>query len=358
MNKESVMVLLAEINDENSGRDLVSAGAVREVGIHEDSVSVDIRLGYPVADQGADLAARIKSRLEGDAGISSASVNVSFKVVPHKVQNDLKPLKSIANVLAVGSGKGGVGKSTTAVNLALALQREGARVGLLDADIYGPSIPRMLGVTGQPSIEGEKIVPKQAYGLKVMSIGFLVEEESAMIWRGPMVTSALQQLLNDTLWGTLDYLIIDLPPGTGDIQLTLAQKIPTAGAVIVTTPQDIALLDARRALHMFRKVGVPVLGVVENMSTHICTACGHEEAIFGQGGGEQMAIDFEIPLLGRLPLAMEIRASLDEGNPTVVKDPDSSVANSYRSLALRTAGELSVLPRSMVMQMPEIVIQN
>jgi len=278
--------------------------------------------------------------------------------VPHKVQEDLKPLKSIANVIAVGSGKGGVGKSTTAVNMALALQREGARVGLLDADIYGPSIPKMLGVAGQPSIEGEKIVPKEAYGLKVMSIGFLVEEDSAMIWRGPMVTSALQQLLNDTLWGSLDYLIIDLPPGTGDIQLTLAQRIPTAGAVIVTTPQDIALLDARRALHMFRKVGVPVLGVVENMSTHVCTACGHEEAIFGQGGGEQMAIDFEIPLLGRLPLAMEIRSSLDEGNPTVVKEPDSSLANSYRSLALRTTGELSVLPRSMVMQMPEIVIQN
>jgi len=358
VNKESVMALLAEINDENSGRDLVSAGAIREVGIHEDSVNVDVRVGYPVANHGVDLAATIKSRLEDEAEISAASVNVGFKVVPHKVQEDLKPLKSIANVIAVGSGKGGVGKSTTAVNMALALQREGARVGLLDADIYGPSIPKMLGVAGQPSIEGEKIVPKEAYGLKVMSIGFLVEEDSAMIWRGPMVTSALQQLLNDTLWGSLDYLIIDLPPGTGDIQLTLAQRIPTAGAVIVTTPQDIALLDARRALHMFRKVGVPVLGVVENMSTHVCTACGHEEAIFGQGGGEQMAIDFEIPLLGRLPLAMEIRSSLDEGNPTVVKEPDSSLANSYRSLALRTTGELSVLPRSMVMQMPEIVIQN
>jgi len=348
MNKESVMVLLAEINDKNSERDLVSAGAVREVGIHEDSVSVDVRLGYPIANDGAELAARI----------GSASVNVSFKVVPHKVQEDLKPLKSIANVIAVGSGKGGVGKSTTAVNLALALQREGARVGLLDADIYGPSIPNMLGVKGQPSTDGEKIIPKEAHGLKVMSIGFLVDEDSAMIWRGPMVTSALQQLLNDTLWGTLDYLIIDLPPGTGDIQLTLAQRIPTAGAVIVTTPQDIALLDARRALHMFRKVGVPVLGVVENMSTHICTACGHEEAIFGAGGGEQMAVDFEIPLLGKLPLAMEIRSSLDEGNPTVVKDPDSSLAQSYRSLALHTAGVLSVMPRSMVMQMPEIVIQN
>jgi ATP-binding protein involved in chromosome partitioning len=358
MNKESVMALLADVNDENTDCDLVSAGSVREVGIHGDNVSVDVRLGYSMADQGAELAVRIKARLEDDAKIIKANVSISSKIMPHKVQNDLKPLPSIANVIAVGSGKGGVGKSTTAVNLALALQREGARVGLLDADIYGPSIPNMLGVKGQPSIDGEKIVPKEAHGLKVMSIGFLVEEESAMIWRGPMVTSALQQLLNDTLWGALDYLIIDLPPGTGDIQLTLAQKIPVAGAVIVTTPQDIALLDARRAVHMFRKVGVPVLGVVENMSTHICTECGHEEAIFGHGGGVQMAEDFEIPLLGKMPLAMEIRSSLDEGNPTVIKEPDSQLADSYRSLALRTAGVLSVMPRSMVMQMPEIVIQN
>jgi ATP-binding protein involved in chromosome partitioning len=278
--------------------------------------------------------------------------------MPHKVQEELKPLKSIANIIAVGSGKGGVGKSTTAVNLALALQLEGARVGLLDADIYGPSIPSMLGVKGQPSTDGENIIPKEAHGLKVMSIGFLVEEDTAMIWRGPMVTSALQQLLGDTLWGTLDYLIIDLPPGTGDIQLTLAQRIPVSGAVIVTTPQDIALLDARRAVHMFRKVDVPVLGVVENMSTHICTACGHEEAIFGHGGGEEMAKDFDIPLLGRLPLTMEIRSSLDKGKPTMIDNLDSSIAQSYRSLALRTAGELAVKPRSMALQMPEIVIQN
>ena len=358
MNKETVMALLAGIIDENSGRDLVSAGAIREVGIHEDRVSVDVRLGYPLADNGAALAARIKTVLEADAGIDKASVNMAIKVMPHKVQEDLKPLDSIANIIAVGSGKGGVGKSTTAVNLALALQREGARVGLLDADIYGPSIPSMLGVKGQPSTDGEHIIPKEAHGLKVMSIGFLVAEDTAMIWRGPMVTSALQQLLGDTLWGPLDYLIIDLPPGTGDIQLTLAQKIPVAGAVIVTTPQDIALLDARRAVHMFRKVGVPVLGVVENMSTHICTACGHEEAIFGTGGGEQMARDFDIPLLGQLPLTMEIRSSLDAGKPTMVQNQDSPIANSYRNLALKTAGVLSVMPRSMTMQMPQIVIQN
>lgn len=358
MNKESVMALLGEVNDENTGLDLVSSGSVRQVGVHEDRVSVDIRLGYPLADQGSELASVIKARLENDPGIASASVNITCKVVPHKVQENLKPLESIANIIAVGSGKGGVGKSTTAVNLALALQRQGARVGLLDADIYGPSIPSMLGVKGQPNTDGEHILPKEAHGLKVMSIGFLVEEDTAMIWRGPMVTSALQQLLGDTLWGPLDYLIIDLPPGTGDIQLTLAQKIPVAGAVIVTTPQDIALIDARRAVNMFRKVDVPVLGVVENMSTHICTACGHEEAIFGAGGGEQMAADFEIPLLGRLPLAMEIRSSLDAGTPTMMQNSDSSLSQSYGKLALRTAGALAVMPRSMVMQMPEIILQN
>ncbi len=358
MNKESVTALLAEIVDENTDRDLVSSGTVREIGIHEDRVSVDIRLGYHIADQGAQLAEIITTRLESDPGIDRASVNISSKVMPHKVQEDLKPLNSIANIIAVGSGKGGVGKSTTAVNLALALQSEGARVGLLDADIYGPSIPTMLGVKGQPSTDGEHIIPKEAHGLKVMSIGFLVEEDTAMIWRGPMVTSALQQLLGDTAWGALDYLIIDLPPGTGDIQLTLAQKIPVAGAVIVTTPQDIALLDARRAVNMFNKVDVPVLGVVENMSTHICTACGHEEAIFGHGGGEEMAKDFEIPLLGRLPLTMEIRSSLDAGKPTMAENEDSVIMQSYRKLALRTAGELSIKARSMTLQMPEILIQN
>ena len=358
MNKESVTALLAEIVDENTDRDLVSSGTVREIGIHEDRVSVDIRLGYHIADQGAQLAEIITTRLESDPGIDRASVNISSKVMPHKVQEDLKPLNSIANIIAVGSGKGGVGKSTTAVNLALALQSEGARVGLLDADIYGPSIPTMLGVKGQPSTDGEHIIPKEAHGLKVMSIGFLVEEDTAMIWRGPMVTSALQQLLGDTAWGALDYLVIDLPPGTGDIQLTLAQKIPVAGAVIVTTPQDIALLDARRAVNMFRKVDVPVLGVVENMSTHICTACGHEEAIFGHGGGEEMAKDFEIPLLGRLPLTMEIRSSLDAGKPTMAENEDSVIMQSYRKLALRTAGELSIKARSMTLQMPEILIQN
>src|SRR5690554_3068525 len=249
INKETVMSLLASVFDENTGCDLVAAGAVRDVGVHEKTVHARNRLGYFVADKGASLASDIKQQLEQHADIELANVTVSCKVHPHKVQNDLKPLESISNIIAVGSGKGGVDKSTTSVNLALALKNEGARVGLLDADIYGPSIPTMLGLKGQPDVEGKKIIPKQVHGLKVMSIGFLVEEDTPMIWRGPMVTSALQQLLNDTLWGALDYLIIDLPPGTGDIQLTLAQKIPTAGAVIVSTPQDIALLDARKAVH-------------------------------------------------------------------------------------------------------------
>lgn len=358
INKESVMTLLAGVFDENTGCDLVAAGAVRAVGIHENTVNADIRLGYFVADKGASLASAIKEQLEQHADIELANVNVSCKVHPHKVQNDLKPLESISNIIAVGSGKGGVGKSTTAVNLALALKNEGARVGLLDADIYGPSIPTMLGLKGQPDVDGNKIIPKQAHGLKVMSIGFLVEDDTPMIWRGPMVTSALQQLLNDTLWGVLDYLIIDLPPGTGDIQLTLAQRVPTAGAVIVTTPQDIALLDARKAVHMFHKVNVPVLGVVENMSTHICTACGNEEAIFGHGGGERMADDFELPLLGQLPLTMDIRTALDEGNPSVAKNPASAAAQSYRKLALRTAGALAMMPRSMTFQMPGIVVSE
>jgi len=319
---------------------------------------VDIRVGYPLADAGAGLAAAVKARLEKEPDITEANVHVECKIVAHKVQGELEPLSGIANVIAVGSGKGGVGKSTTAINLALALAREGARVGLLDADIYGPSIPAMLGVRGQPETDGEHIIPKRAHGLPVMSIGFLVEEDTPMIWRGPMVTSALQQLLNDTDWGQLDYLIIDLPPGTGDIQLTLAQRIPTAGAIIVTTPQDIALLDARKALNMFNKVDVPVLGVIENMSTHICSACGHEEPIFGQGGGSKIAADFDIPLLGQLPLAMEIRTALDEGRPTVAAAPDSELGQRYREFALRTAGALAVMPRNMTVKLPEIVIQN
>jgi ATP-binding protein involved in chromosome partitioning len=349
---------LAQVVDVNTGKDLVAAGCLRELRVDQGRLAVDLRLGYPAEGVRERIRLQAEQALGAAPGVDQVTVRVDWKVVPHRVQGELKPLPAIRNIIAVASGKGGVGKSSTAVNLALALSRDGARVGILDADIYGPSIPRMLGASGQPETDGKRITPKQAHGLQLMSIGFLIDEETPMIWRGPMVTSALQQLLSETDWENLDYLVIDLPPGTGDIQLTLAQKIPVAGAVIVTTPQDIALLDARKALQMFRKVEVPVLGVVENMSTHICSACGHEEAIFGSGGGQGMAEQYGIPLLGQLPLAIEIRAGLDAGRPIVSAQPDSAIAQAYLDFARRTAGALSQQPRNLKVDMPQIVVQN
>jgi ATP-binding protein involved in chromosome partitioning len=305
-----------------------------------------------------ELAADIAGRLEADALIDKAVVNLDWKVVAHAVQGDLKPLEQIRNIIAVASGKGGVGKSATAVNLALGLQADGARVGVLDADIYGPSMPRMLGVRGQPQTVGNRIVPQQAHGLQVMSIGFMVEEDTPMIWRGPMVTSALQQLLTETNWESLDYLVVDLPPGTGDIQLTLAQRVPVSGCLVVTTPQDIALLDARKAVQMFRKVEMSVLGIVENMSTHICGQCGHEEPIFGSGGGAWMAEQYGVPLLGQLPLDLRIREDLDHGRPTVVSAPDSELTARYRAVARNLAARLSATPRSLSGSLPQINILN
>jgi len=275
------------------------------------------------------------------------------------VQKGVEPIKGIKNIIAVASGKGGVGKSTTAVNLALALAEEGARVGILDADIYGPSQPRMLGVHGKPeSKDGKTLEPMSGHGIQAMSIGFLVDEETPMIWRGPMVTQALQQLLNDTNWDDLDYLVVDLPPGTGDTQLTLAQQVPVSGAVIVTTPQDIALLDARKGLKMFEKVEVPVLGIVENMSIHICSNCGHEEHIFGEGGGQRMAEQYDVDFLGALPLDIRIREETDAGKPTVVAEPDSRIAQIYREIARRTAARLSQQGKNYAAKFPKIVIQN
>ena len=276
---------------------------------------------------------------------------LTLRIPPHAVQGELSPLPAIRNIIAIGSGKGGVGKSTTAVNLAVALADLGARVGLLDADIYGPSIPTMLGLSGRPdSPDGKSIVPMRAHGIETMSIGFLVEQDTPMIWRGPMATSALTQLLNDTRWGgddgnALDLLIVDLPPGTGDIQLTLAQKIPVAGAVIVTTPQDVATLDARKALKMFEKVNVPVLGLIENMAQHICSNCGHVEHLFGSGGGERMAAQYGVPLLGSLPLEIAIREQGDAGTPVVRAAPDSVAAQAYREVARRLLDELDKRPR-------------
>ncbi|TKR33608.1 iron-sulfur cluster carrier protein ApbC [Luteimonas gilva] len=269
------------------------------------------------------------------------------RIHAHAVQPNVSPSPRIRNVIAVASGKGGVGKSTTAVNLALALQLEGARVGILDADIYGPSVPAMLGLSGRPdSPDGKSIEPMRAHGVEAMSIGLLVDQDTPMIWRGPMATSALTQLFGETLWGDLDYLIVDLPPGTGDIQLTLSQKIPVAGAVIVTTPQDIATLDAKKALKMFEKVQVPVLGLIENMAVHVCSNCGHAEHIFGSGGGEKMAAQYGVPLLGSLPLEIAIREQGDAGTPIVVAAPDSAAAQAYRQTARRLAEVLEARPRA------------
>jgi len=358
LSEEHVRGLLAEIQDPYAKTDLVTLGWVRGVGIDGRRVSLDLRAGYPLEGAREALAADIAARLQEDELIDSAAINLDWKVVAHAVQGDLKPLDQIRNIIAVASGKGGVGKSATAVNLALALQADGARVGVLDADIYGPSLPRMLGVHGQPQTVGNRIVPQRAHGLQVMSIGFMVEEDTPMIWRGPMVTSALQQLLTETNWEALDYLVIDLPPGTGDIQLTLAQKVPVSGCLIVTTPQDIALLDARKAVQMFRKVEMSVLGIVENMSTHICSQCGHEEPIFGSGGGARMAEQYGVPLLGQLPLDLRIREDLDHGRPTVVSAPTSELALRYRDVARNVASHLSMAPRSLAVSLPQINVLN
>jgi len=358
LDEEYLRNLLSHIHDPHAGTDIVSLGWLRGVDMDGACVSVDLRAGYPIDGIRESLVRSIGEALEADANVESAAVNLDWRVVSHSVQGKLKPQAQIKNIIAVASGKGGVGKSTTAVNLALALRADGARVGILDADIYGPSMPRMLGISGQPETDGKRIIPQLGHGLQVMSIGFIVEEDTPMIWRGPMVTSALQQLLSETNWKGLDYLVIDLPPGTGDIQLTLAQKVPVSGTVIVTTPQDIALLDARKAVHMFRKVDMTVLGIVENMSTHICGNCGHEEAIFGSGGGQQMSEQFAVPLLGKLPLAIQIRADLDEGRPTVVADPDSELTARYREIARNTAAQLSKRPRNLNLKLPQINILN
>ena len=354
-----VREILAGVNDPNTGTDLVTSGWLRGVGIHNGNVSIELRPGYPADQFGDQLRIAIDTALQQVPGIEHVLVNCNWQVAAHKVQGEMSPPDGISNIIVVASAKGGVGKSTMAANLAFALHAEGARTGILDADIYGPSMPRMLGISGKPEVTDDKqLLPMEAGGVQVMSIGFLVEEDTPMIWRGPMVTSALQQLLTETDWNTLDYLVVDLPPGTGDIQLTLAQKIPVAGAVIVTTPQDIALLDAVRGLQMFRRVEIPVLGIVENMATHICSNCGHEEALFGQGGGAGMAEQYRIPLLGRLPLDIRIRQQSDQGRPLVIADPDSDVAQKFREMALRTAGELSQQPKSRHIKLPNIVIQN
>ena len=358
--KEQVESAIKQYIDPYLEKDLVSAGCIKNIAIDGDKVSVDVTLGFPAKGYTDELTAALKAKVESVAGVASASVKVITNIVSHAAQKGVKHIKGVKNIIAVASGKGGVGKSTTSVNLALALAAEGASVGILDADIYGPSQPRMLGVSGTrpESSDGQSINPVLSYGLQSMSIGYLVDPETPMIWRGPMVTQALEQLLKETNWREVDFLVIDLPPGTGDTQLTLAQKVPVSGAVIVTTPQDIALLDARKAYKMFEKVEVPVLGVVENMSIHICSKCGHAEHIFGEGGGKAMAEQYNIPFLGALPLDIHIREQADSGKPTVVADPDGKVAEIYKDIARKVAAKLSLKAKDYSAKFPKIVIQN
>jgi ATP-binding protein involved in chromosome partitioning len=357
--KEEIQKALSGVTDPHLGRDLVAAGEVGSVELIEGVAKIHIILGYPAASWMETLDGLITARVGAISGVENVEVLIETVIVGHEVQKGVSPISGVRNMIAVASGKGGVGKSTVSVNLALALTAEGARVGILDADIFGPSQPRMLGISGQPgSPDGKSLEPHVSYKVQVMSIGFLIDEETPMIWRGPMVTQALEQLLNDTRWDNLDYLIIDLPPGTGDTQLTLAQKVPVSGALIVTTPQDIALLDAKKAFKMFEKVEIPVLGVVENMSTHFCANCGHEEHIFGEGGGMKMANQYGIDYLGDIPLAKSIREGADTGSPTVVSEPNGELAMIYRTIARNVSGRLAARKRDYSDQFPSIVVQN
>lgn len=359
VSRENIEHALDQVVDPHLNASLVAAKAVKDIQLAGDTVTIDLCMPYPCSRWADTLRATVIEAVATHTGTTDVTVNVTQKIIAHSVQHGIKRLENVKNIIAVASGKGGVGKSTTSVNLALALASEGATVGLLDADIYGPSQPRMMGLSGQPeSIDGKSLEPMENYGVQTMSIGFLIDEETPMIWRGPMVTQALEQLLNDTKWRDLDYLIIDLPPGTGDTQLTLAQKVPVSGAIIVTTPQDIALLDARKGLKMFEKVEVPILGIVENMSTHICSECGHEEHIFGKGGGQTMASEAGIDLLGSLPLELGIRLQADSGKPTVVSEPNARTAELYREIARKAAARLSRQAKDYTAKFPNIVIQN
>ena len=356
---EDVKAALLKVVDPNTTKDFVTGKSVKNVKVEGGAISLDIELGYPAKSQFDAIRSSIVTALQALPGAGAVTVNVQSKIISHTVQRGLKLMPNVKNIIAVASGKGGVGKSTTAVNLALALAAEGASVGVLDADIYGPSQPMMLGVNGRPETkDGKTMEPLENYGLQVSSIGFMIDPDEPMVWRGPMVTQALQQLLEQTNWRDLDYLIVDMPPGTGDIQLTLSQKVPVTGAVIVTTPQDIALLDARKGLKMFEKVGIPILGIVENMSTHICSNCGHAEEIFGSGGGAKMCKDFGVEFLGALPLTMAIREQTDSGKPTVVAEPDGPVAAIYKDIARKIAVQVSEKAKDMTSKFPSIVIKN
>lgn len=354
---EQIRAVLRTVIDPNTGLDLSVSVKDRDISLGEGAVRLALELVYPA--EGLQEPIRLSAvQALAAAGIPDAQVSVGWKVVAHSVQRGLKPLPEVRNIIAVASGKGGVGKSTTSVNLALALAAQGAKVGILDADIYGPSIPTMLGISGRPeSLDNKSMEPLMGHGLQANSIGFSIDADSPTIWRGPMVTQALEQLLRQTNWRDLDYLIVDMPPGTGDVALTLAQKVPVVGAVIVTTPQDIALMDARRGLRMFQKVEVPILGIVENMAMHVCSQCGHIEHVFGEGGGRRMALQYEAPWLGSLPLTLQIREQADAGRPTVVADPTSEAARLYLEIARKLAAGVAALPRDMAGKFPSIVVQ-
>ena len=356
LTEDKIQTILSSVIDENTGKDLVSSDNVKNISIDDEIVNVELLLKYPAANFHADLKGIVEEALS-KSGVNYSNISIDSKIPSHETQG-VEALPGVKNIIAVASGKGGVGKSTTAVNLALALKSEGANVAILDADIYGPSQPRMLGVKDlrPQESEGGNMKPVIAHGIQSMSIGFLVEEASPMVWRGPMVTQALEQLLKNTEWEDVDYMIIDMPPGTGDTQLTLSQKVPVSGAVIVTTPQDIALIDAQKGLAMFEKVNIPILGIVENMSIHICSNCNHAEEIFGHGGGKDMAKNSNTNFLGALPLQLDIRTDVDEGTPSVAKDPDSQVTGMYQEIARKVAGTLSLNNES-VGAFPKITIE-
>ena len=355
----TLLAALQAVTDPNTGKDFVTTKALQNLQTQGGDVSFDLEMGYPARSQHPALRQALITAAKGVSGVGNVSVNITTRVIAHAAQRGVQLLPQVRNIIAVASGKGGVGKSTTAANLALALAAEGARVGLLDADIYGPSQPMMMGIEGRPETEdGQSMEPLENYGVQVMSIGFLVNADDAMIWRGPMATQALEQLLRQTNWKDLDYLIVDMPPGTGDIQLTLSQRVPLTGSVIVTTPQDIALLDARKGIRMFEKVGVPILGLVENMAVHVCTQCGHAEHIFGQDGGRRMAEELGVDYLGGLPLDLNIRVHADGGRPTVVADPNSPIAATYQSLARQVAIRVAARAKDFSSKFPTIKVSK
>ena len=357
--QQAILNALQTVLDPNTGKDFVTTKALKNLQISGSDVAFEVELGYPAKSQIAGLRKSLIAAVKGVAGVSNVSVNVTVKIASHSVQRGVQLLPNVKNIIAVASGKGGVGKSTTAVNLALALAAEGARVGLLDADIYGPSQPMMTGTSGDvESLDGKLMEPKRAMGLQINSIGFLVKDEQAMIWRGPMASQALEQLITQTRWDDLDYLVVDMPPGTGDIQLTMAQKVPLTGAVIVTTPQDIALLDAKKGITMFQKVSVPILGVVENMAMHVCSQCGHVEHIFGQDGGKKMAQSQGMDYLGALPLRLSIREQADSGRPTVAAEPDGDVARIYKTIARAVAVKIAQQGKDFSSKFPTITISK